>query len=205
MQAQLATATHTISNMQTEIKALKEQLAHATQQTAKKKKKKKNQMLCDSEVRIKSTIKTTLQEFTHELQELQHNQQTEQTKLQEHTNKLQSLKDSQQNFHTDTKKQLQSLSTPKQKQTTSRQTDGPKASPSALVEHSTDVSQTDSPKASPPAVADHSTDARYTVSVNNRYTALADNTDLEPVKPAFPLHLPHPSSPLPPTTTETPH
>ena len=171
MQAQLATATHTISNMQTEIKTLKEQLAHATQQTAKN-----HQMLCDSEVRIKSTIKTTLQEFTHELQELQHNQQKQQTKLQEHTNKLQSLKDSQQNFHTDTKKQLQSLSIPKQKQTTS--------------------SQTDSPKASPPAVADHSTDARYTVSVNNRYTALADSTDLEPVTPAFP---PPPSPPLLPS------
>ena len=191
MQAQLATATHTISNLQTEIKALKEQLAHATQQTAKN-----HQMPCDSEVSIKSTIKTTLQEFTHELQELQHNQQKQQTKLQEHTNKLQSLKDSQQNFHTDTKKQLQSLSTPKQKQTTSSQTDSPKASPSSLVEHSTDVSQTDRPKASLPAVADHSTDARYTVSVNNRYTALADSTDLEPVTPAFP---PPPSPPLLPS------
>ena len=114
------------------------------------------------------------------------------------------------------KKQLQSLSTPKQKQTTSRQTDSPKASPpavadhstdasqtdspkaspSALVEHSTDVSQTERPKASPPAVADHSTDARYTLSVNNRYTALADSTDLEPVTPAFP---PPPSPPLLPS------
>ena len=211
MQAQLATATHTISNMQAEINMLKEQLTHATQQITKN-----HEMLCDSEVRIKSTFKATLQEFTHELQELKNSHQKQQTKLHEHTNKLQSLKDSQQNFHTDTKKQLQSLSTPKQKQTTSSQpdspkaspsalvehssdvsqTDSPKASPSALVEHSTDVSQTDSPKASPPAVADHSTDARYTVSVNNRYTALADSTDLEPVTPAFP---PPPSPPLLPS------
>ena len=76
------------------------------------------------------------------------------------------------------------------------QTDSPKASPSALVDHSTDVSQTDSPKASPPAVADHSTDARYTVSVNNCYTALADSADLEPVTPALP---PPPSPPLLPS------